>query len=1289
MDLSKKGALKYVGRLGKLGAILAAAVILAAGAGSPGAAEDALEPLGSAWKDYIVPKHRAIISFLDSDWGVKTFRGQGADLETDLSDRYGVETGVTTPGNVETSGSSSSRVFSMAQSGGTMPGTLTLDEEFMGSRTFEQVPSGIICSSYLTMADSEGSRTALWMELSEKSAATGSVRRIGRVKIDGISRPYYKYKFNADLIHTYAPPLDMNRAHEMVSWDWNGDGWTDWLVSYITNPSKKDDHKNMKVGFLFVDGHSLYKACTGTGTARFWENTSVEYTTGGDVIGGLTTRKPPNSVRTAIGDMDGDGVPEVVLYYTKVQGTSGITHNNHLKILNIHYNGSSDPSWEWVYEKGSDVGRWHVQYDSAAVTMGDINGDGKDELAVLHGNADISNKPSPLYLDVYKNINGSIKKLVTGERVGTTSRMAAHSTPSVEAAIADLDGDGTGELVWTGTDSDHGDRLWIVVHKWAGSTGAVNISGPGTKYSYRLNDAVSGWTLDSGFNRYSLAAGRFIYPETENLTKEIAIASTTPGGSGKLGLRWGVFRWNAASGLTAAGIGHKPYGMRECNVVPLVAAADLDRDSMILGKPEGFTVYDNIEPVFIIQSPPRHWDQITGNGESRTLDAFSLLDGYSTTMNGKASDSQAVSTTRTTSGHWGASAAFTMSKKNFFKDNAKIFDAGVKYAGEAAAKNTSSKTTTITSSLRAVAQYDDQVYFRANTHDVWRYPVLAPVSQAFVTDNGGSYRRFIQFVVPRKIESTFASTAGKEVDWYQPLHNSLNLFSYPRRLEQTRDFPLGKETKADTDFWKDINGAVLARSTGQIMGNVDSTEASFTMEVREHQEHLSSLKNTFAAYGNLNMPSWGLMTSKTLSWNLNGDFTWGTDSATTSDKSRLGGVTVSWPGCAKYASPSGMTPSEQQFTVDAAIYTSDGGTLSFAYAVSRLAKTYSRIWGTGSPYTETPDPALNLPRQWVISSGKWVRNPFEGDARRIRGILFEGASAASPGGTTGQVMPVNTDVSAVLRIYNYSFVPTGRVTVSLAFQPLTSVHEEPDISRARVLVSRNIDFIPGRDQGISSDNWQDMRISMRTPGEQALGYLHISLATDGGNLHADNDRGHILVGIYDPEKIPAVRASGPRAMGVSKGKSLFIEPGSLSVYPITAGGEIGEDTYTLDPGETAVVTGKIRYDAPEGDEESGLLHVSVYLRDHTGIVSHRIVPLLEKGGERIIRMFYRAPESGGPIPLRMIVTSDLFPAANDSDPDGRSAARTLNDNGGSGCSSAGFSPAAVLILLPLVLLRKH
>ena len=91
-------------------------------------------------------------------------------------------------------------------------------------------------------------------------------------------------------------------------------------MSYVTNPKGKDDHENMKVAFLFVDGKSLYDKCRGIGNVNFWTNTDCTFTTGGDVVGGLTTKKPPNSVRTAIGDMDGDGNPEVALIYTQVNG---------------------------------------------------------------------------------------------------------------------------------------------------------------------------------------------------------------------------------------------------------------------------------------------------------------------------------------------------------------------------------------------------------------------------------------------------------------------------------------------------------------------------------------------------------------------------------------------------------------------------------------------------------------------------------------------------------------------------------------------------------------------------------------------------------------------------------------------------------------------------------------------------------------------------------------------------------------------------------------------------------
>lgn len=1273
------------------GLILAVAVLLATACLPVMAQETSLEPLGSAWKDMLVPKHRAIVSFMNSDWGITTFRGQDEEIKSGTLDAfYGKDVLATTAGNIGLSGSNSSRVFSMAQAPGMVRQTVTLEKgkEFMGMSTFEDVPTGVLCSSYFTMLDSDGDNTEFWMELTGMDEKNNTVGRIGRVKLTDIPRPYYKYKFNADGSHIYAPTLDQSRAHDLLAWDWNEDGYTDWLTSYISNPSGEKDHKNMKVVFVFVDGLSLYKASKGEGTVNVWYNKDVEYTTGGDVIGGLTTRKPPNSIRTAIGDMDGDGKPEVALYYTKVQGTTGMTHNNHMKILQLAYNGTGNPTWNWFYEKGEDIGKWHVQYDSVAVAMGDLDGDAKAELAVLHGNADVSDGPSTLYLDVYKIVDTQIKNMVEGEYVGDTAEMPKdkEAVPGLEAAIADLDGDGLGELVWCETYAKAAHKLNVVVARWP-----EGLDGSMKKYSYDLVDLVGSWMLDETYPRFSMNVGRFIYPEKETLQKQIGLVTTASGSSGKLGLRWGVFEWDV-SGMKVLGSGNQSNGMKESNVVPSLVAADLDRGSMILGEPTGFTVYDSIEPIFITQAPPKHWDVLSIDGEERVMDAFSVLKGYSTTMNGTTSDSYGKSTTKTSSGSWGGSAGLSVMKNHLIKPSTKVFDVALKYSGTKAANNTKSKTVTTSFALEFTAEYDDQIYYRANTHDVWRYPVLAPRSQAFaVDDDGTSYRRFIQFIVPKVINSSFSPTAGRFVDWYEPRHNGLNLFSYPRKLEQTRDFPLGKETKDPKDLWKDINGVVLSRSTGQIMGNPDSSKATFTIESKEHTDTLSSLQNTISGYANLNLPAFGKLMFTTLgNFNLNGDGTWGTDSTTNKDTSKLGGVTISWPGVAEYTSPSGMSPEELVFTTDAAIYASDAGALSVAYAVTKLKRQYSGIWGADSPYSKTSDPALNLPRQWVANGNKWQKNNYDGDAHRVRGIVFEGATLVASDGVSGQVMPVNSDVSATFRVFNYSFVPTGNVTVTLGFQPITSLNEEPDISKSSVLTAKTLASIPGRDYG-TTDNWQDMKVSFTTPDKQALGYLHISLSTDGGNLSTDNDKGHILVGVYDPAKHDI---AGKAMMTMEKNtvarESLSIIPGTISVYPLQDDGTLGEATDILAAGRTALVTANVRYDNQDSASgEDVLLFVNVYLKVGHGIAGHKTIPLLKNGKENTVRMLFTS-ETDASIPLQMIVTSDMLPALYDANPEGRIAGKVLNSDSGSGCTlGVTPAPAALLLALPLLLLKKH
>lgn len=92
-------------RLGLLVFALAALIFSFLSAPLAESAEDPpIEPLASEWQQVMITKHRAIISFMDTDYGLKTFRGQAENLETDLSNYYGANVITTTRRTLEFSG---------------------------------------------------------------------------------------------------------------------------------------------------------------------------------------------------------------------------------------------------------------------------------------------------------------------------------------------------------------------------------------------------------------------------------------------------------------------------------------------------------------------------------------------------------------------------------------------------------------------------------------------------------------------------------------------------------------------------------------------------------------------------------------------------------------------------------------------------------------------------------------------------------------------------------------------------------------------------------------------------------------------------------------------------------------------------------------------------------------------------------------------------------------------------------------------------------------------------------
>ena len=148
----------------------------------------------------------------------------------------------------------------------------------------------------------------------------------------------------------------------------------------------------------------------------------------------------------------------------------------------------------------------------------------------------------------------------------------------------------------------------------------------------------------------------------------------------------------------------------------------------------------------------------------------------------------------------------------------------------------------------------------------------------------------------------------------------------------------------------------------------------------------------------------------------------------------------------------------------------------------------------------------------------------------------------------------------------------------------------------------------------------------------------------------------------------------------------------MSVRPLNADGTFGSETHELAPGQTAVVQATIRFTDAQGTAQSSLLNASVYLRNASGFVSHKTVPMLQNGEEYVVQMLYTAPGSAQTVPLRMIAASSVLPAADDENPSGRIATKvlTVGDTGsgsGGGCST-GLAPVAAFLALPLALLFR-
>lgn len=206
----------------------------------------------------ISPKQRLIVSYLNKDGSMRSYEVSGKNA-TDPGTAPERVTKLTDFGSLTQS--DTCHVFSSAAAQGNILSTVHLQEPFAGATEIPSVPQGVQVNTYFVMENRNSKRTttSAWIEM------TNGDGRIGRMKITEFT-PAYTVAWRGDTIRRHDPLIGSNINHDLIAYDWNSDGYSDYLLTFIT--ATDNDGQNAKVRLAVIDGKGLYEYLTGSSQTR-------------------------------------------------------------------------------------------------------------------------------------------------------------------------------------------------------------------------------------------------------------------------------------------------------------------------------------------------------------------------------------------------------------------------------------------------------------------------------------------------------------------------------------------------------------------------------------------------------------------------------------------------------------------------------------------------------------------------------------------------------------------------------------------------------------------------------------------------------------------------------------------------------------------------------------------------------------------------------------------------------------------------------------------------------------
>jgi len=473
-------------------------------------------------------------------------------------------------------------------------------------------------------------------------------------------------------------------------------------------------------------------------------------------------------------------------------------------------------------------------------------------------------------------------------------------------------------------------------------------------------------------------------------------------------------------------------------VVPFMDAIDVDGDSgyyrktnggatLYLGEPTLFSFTGLQTMDLILGEPPKHIDYLPALGGITNVsqgDAFYTQFASAEQQEETASKETRTDFTTSTShsynvsseasvGLFGIGGSIETSVGQTFEDT-----------HSQSATNYHSETNTITLTQVSRSERDDQLAFKEQIVDLWRYPVMGVVTvdqdDEPLPDDEQPVNPFFDLTIPGPVYNVFGP--GKLNDAYQPYHVNGNILSYPVFSAGTFQPPdvgvfeygglsggeFVSEGSSDQPIWAENAFVVGGLAATQTLNFSDAVMNSSTVSVSDRHKTSTDVSVKATVSG-----SYGIF-----SGSVSSEYKYHSENEHTFTDTRTASRTNSTSVEIAVNIPSNI-PAERGYKFFPAWYVTPGGAYKVTHAVSttEIGDAPRLFWE--STY-HTPDPALNMPHRIVadadIYGQTYYRLGTDLSRKKVKGFFIHDLDGKDLFGPPSDGDVVQLD----LRVYNLS-----------------------------------------------------------------------------------------------------------------------------------------------------------------------------------------------------------------------------------------------------------------------------